>query len=76
MCSVATHVQVCPLILHLHSDTSSSVNSTGWTGCQGKDQRISMFSGGRMVSCWTDISAFTKADTVVNKSLLRLFSAM
>ena len=39
-----------PHISHLHNDTCSSVNSTGWTGCQGKGQRISMFSGGRMVS--------------------------
>ena len=37
-------------VSHLHNDTSSSVNSTGWTGCQGKDQKISIFSGGRMVS--------------------------
>ena len=24
-------------VLHSHNDTSSSVNSTGWTWCQGKD---------------------------------------
>ena len=38
--------------------TSSSVNSTGWTGCQRKGPRISIFSGGRMVSWWMDVCTF------------------
>ena len=56
--TLATHVQVCMSVSHLHNYTSSSVNSTGWTVCQRKGPRISTFSGGRMVSWWMDMCTF------------------
>ena len=56
--TLATHVQVCMSVSHLHNYTSSSVNSTGWTGCQRKGPRTSIFSGGRMVSWWMDVCTF------------------